>query len=245
MACRMIQTTVFLIVFLLGAGSALGQSASGGPRPIYLRADVLKWQLPLNRDQDEVFAAAISAGKELGLTPQDGGAGTLWLVKTIGKGAVLDEHCAFPIVNYYNWRPVESFADAQRRLILDRERGQSAMKAGRFGSSVRISVRGLGDGTYEVQGACFAVRRDWGRVTGTWPLVLPNGLVATSTGILEKQFLESFLGELGISAKIDIPAPKKIEPARDDPTRELYIAERCRTGVVVDPATRELSCHSE
>lgn len=236
-----------IILLLLGSlmpGYAFAQAVSVGPRPIYLKADVLKWQFALDRGREEVFSAVITAGEGLGfaVASRDDDAGILVLSKSIGTGVDLDEHCKFPIVNYYNWNPMATFAETQRRLVQKRGLGESAAFAGKLGGSVRVSIHVDNEGTCKIEGLCRAARTTWGWSSGTRLPYLPDGLQSTSKGLLEKQFIEGMLKQLGLSATIDIPTSKIGEPARTDPTRDLYLAESCDTGVSVDPKTMEIRC---
>ena len=60
----------------------------------------------------------------------DDGAGVLRMRRANQKGAVLDRHCTFPIVNYYSWKPLENFASAQNTALTRRRPGETLAQAG-------------------------------------------------------------------------------------------------------------------
>jgi hypothetical protein len=224
--------------------AAQGAGGSFGPKPIYLRGSALAWQLRIERDAAEVFEAAKKAGKKqrLAIVERRDADGVLRLSRANQKGATLDKHCAYPIVNYYSWRPLENYATAQSNALSRRRPGESLGRAGRLNGTVHVSIRAKGGGLYEVQSICSAFLHEWGLVE------------ATSLGILEIAFLEAFLAELGMPMEIELPQPRALEPSRANPTRDLHVAQLCQekctpfyrcSGMYVDPETLELRCVEE
>ena len=228
---------------LLGASGAQGQQGAGsfGARPIYLRGSAFSWQFTFDEPIGKVFDAAVKSGKkhQLRVAARDDGAGVLHLARANEKGATLDKLCTYPVVNYYGWQPVEDYATAQRDAISRRRSGNRLGRVSRLNGTVYVTVRSSREGVFDVQSICSAYLRDWGVVE------------ATSSGVLEKGFLETFLKEVGTPGEVPIPVVPSLEPSREDPTRDFHVVRRCRErctpatqcpGLYVDPETRELAC---
>jgi hypothetical protein len=233
--------TLWIVLSFAFATLAYPQGASFGPKPIYLRGGALAWELDFDQPVDEVFDAARKVGKKhrLSVVERDDGSGVIRLARGNQKGAMLDKHCTYPIVNYYSWRPLESFAAAQSTALTRRRPGETLAQAGRLNGTVHLTIRSTGSGAYTVQSICSAFLHEWGL------------LESTSLGVLEKSFLEDFLEELGTPTEIPLPEVAVLEPSRADPTRDLHLAQQCQeqctafyrcSGMYVDPDTRELRC---
>lgn len=231
------------LVLALAASTAWAQAgAEFGPRKIYLRGQALAWQLPLPDPVAELFDKAVAAGEAQGMmvSERDEEEGILRLLKTELTGTDLDALCRYPIVGYYKWRPVETFAQAQARAMRERVRGESTAEAALSRGNVHLSIR-LADGVYTIQSICSAYLRDWGL------------LETSSKGVIEKAFLEELTAALGIPTEVQLPGPGP-EPSRKDPTRDLQEARRCLEncrpgrpcpGVYVEPQSRRLLCVEE
>lgn len=232
---------LFVCVLLLSAAGALGQGASFGPKPIYLRGSAHAWHLSLDLPADSVFDAAKAVGKrhKLAVVERDDAAGILRLRRGNQKGATLDKHCTFPIVNYYSWKPLENYASAQNTALTRRRPGETLAQAGRLDGTVHLAIRKAAGGGYSVQSICSAFLHDWGLME------------ATSLGVLESAFLEDLLERLGEPMDVSLPDVQYLEPSRADPTRDLHVAQQCMekctplyrcSGMYVDPESLELKC---
>ena len=239
MQIRRAGLTLFLGA--LSIGSALAQESSFGPRPIYLRGSAFAWEFTFEQQVDEVFKAAVKVGKKHGLKPVTGNGGSdlLRLARIIQKGGVLDKHCRFPIVSYYSWEQTETYAQVQSAAFGQRMRGESMGQAGRLNGAVNILIHSRGEGIFAVQSICSAFLRKWGVVE------------ATPLGVVEKAFLEDLVAALGTSMEVPIPDAPMLEPSREDPKRDLHVADQCQercvpgspcTGMFVDPSSLELQC---
>jgi hypothetical protein len=191
-----------------------------------------------------VFDRALRADDATGfdMSSRDDEEGVLRLVRREEKGGILDELCRYPIVNYYSWRPTNSYAESQTSAIGRRRPGESIAQAGRLDGIIYLAILGRGEGHFEIQSLCSANLHDWGLVE------------AGSRGVAEKEFLEEFLALMGALVEVPLPEPAVLEPSRSDPTRDLHVADGCQkrcvgggrcSGMYVDPDSLELRCVKE
>jgi hypothetical protein len=242
MRCR--STVETLVIGLLCSAAVHPQGGSFGPKPIYVRGSALAWQVASEKAPESIFDTAKKVGKKsrLVVVERDDTSGVLRLARANQKGATLDKHCSFPIVNYYNWKPLENYASAQNTALTRRRPGETLAQAGRLNGTLHLTIHSAGDGVYTVRSICSAFLHDWGLVE------------ATSLGVLERGFLEAFLEEIGTPMEIALPEAVTLEPSRENPTRDLHVAQQCMetctafyrcTGMYVDPESLELRCVGE